>query len=175
VYLIGMHAEILSCDINPWFIPEKQVKGFELILYTGKANDPKYMSQVKKQCVDKLREAANKAGILDKAEENAHDNLRSFFSLLLGDQFNDVIFMESKPEAYLNEISLDHKITESELPAIDSLLSEFNHDSSTVAKDEMKLFMDTLMKLPFYFRNNIDSLNCFSFLAYDFLQDNQID
>jgi hypothetical protein len=175
IYLIGLHAEILSCDINPWFIPEKQVKGFELILYTGRANDPKYMSLVKKQCVDKLREAANKAQILDKALLNAHDNLKAFFSLLLGDQFGDVIFTNSKAEAYLNDISVDGKITESELPAIDSLLNEFKSDSNEIVKPQLKSFMDSLMKMPFKFKDSADVFNCFSSLAYELIKDNQID
>jgi hypothetical protein len=172
VYFIGLKPEIFSCNINPWFIPEKKVKGFELILYTGSAKDPKYISEVKAKCVAELRESAMRQDILTKAEINARENLKSFFSLLLDKPVNDIVFMNSKIDVYLHDLKVDGKITNSELSSIDTLLVQFNTEES---KKELVLFMDSIRAMPFEFNNKRDTLTCYSSLTNRITADSKID
>ncbi len=169
VYFIGLTPEILSCNINPWFIPEKKVKGFELILYTGKAADPKYVEEVKEKCVEELRESAMKQDILSKAEANARENLKSFFSLLLANPVNDVVFLDSKTDVYLYELKLDGKIVNSELSVIDSILS------NSANEDSLYNFMDTVIAMPFEFNHKKEKLTCFSSLVNSITADGVVD
>jgi len=53
IHLIGLKPEILTSDINPWFIPERKIKGFEIVVMTKKANNPKYMLKVKEMALKK--------------------------------------------------------------------------------------------------------------------------
>ena len=172
VYFIGLKAEILACHINPWFIPEKKVKGFEIILYTGKASDPKYIAEVKERCVEELRESAMKQDILAKAETNARENLKSFFSLLLDNPINDVVFLNSKMQVYLFELKLDGKIINSELSVIDSILTEFGNSTS---KDTLIDFMDSVRAMPFEFNNKKETLTCYSSLVKSVTDDGEVD
>jgi hypothetical protein len=169
IYFIGLTPEILSCNINPWFIPEKKVKGFEIILYTGKASDPKYVAEVKDKCVEELRESAMKQEILVKAESNARENLKSFFSLLLGNPVNDVVFLNSKMQVYLYELKLDGKIINSELSVIDSIIT------NSTNKDSLYDFMDSVRAMPFEFNNKRDSLTCYSSLVNSITDDGVVD
>jgi len=175
VYFIGLKPEIFSCNINPWFIPEKKVKGFELILYTGSAKDPKYISEVKAKCVADLRESAMRQDILTKAKVNAQENLKSFFSLLLDKTVNDVAFMDTKAEAYLYDLKLDKKITNTELSAIDSIVIQLSMVDTEEGKKELTDFMDSVRVVPFIFGRKKDTLNCYSSLANRIVADNQVD
>jgi len=172
IYFIGLQPEILSCHINPWFIPEKKVKGFEIILYTGKASDPKYVAEVKEKCVEELRESAMKQDILVKAEINARENLKSFFSLLLDNPVNDVVFLNSKLQVYLYELKLDGKIINSELSVIDSMLTQF---SDSTRRDSLADFMDSVRVVPFEFNHKPEKLTCFSSLVNRITDDGVVD
>ncbi len=173
IYLIGMKPEILSCTINPWFIPEKKVKGFELVLYTGKANDPKLMSQVKEDCLLKLRQAALEQNILGKAEENAKQNLKTFFSLLIEGGIDNVYFADDTLDLYKSEILKDNVIKEDELSTLDSLLSKSGTGSFNSL--EVKALIDSVKAKTFYFRNNVSTLTCYSSLAYKVTSDWTVD
>lgn len=172
IYFIGLTPEILSCHINPWFIPEKKVKGFEIILYTGKASDPKYIAEVKEKCVNELRESALKQDILAKAEINARENLKSFFSLLLDNPVNDVVFLNSKMQVYLYELKLDGKIINSELSVIDSIITEFGNSTG---KDSLVDFMDSVRDMPFEFNHKTEKLTCYSSLVNRITDDGEVD
>jgi len=82
VHFFGFKPEILDATINPWFIPENKVKGFELISYSKKLSfeDAK---KVKADCKDQLLLQAHKAGIIKQAKVNGEEALRTFFSLVL--------------------------------------------------------------------------------------------
>lgn len=105
---LTMHQpEILRKSINPWFIPQKKIPGFEF-LYVGSKVDvgPKAIAtsiKVKQECLDKLVEDAMKANILGQAKTNAEQSLSNLFSLLLDDRVTVQIF--SHPlVAYSEEI-----------------------------------------------------------------------
>lgn len=83
ILLVGLEPQILSCDINPWFIPELGLKGFEIIEFNKNADNIKILKQVKRNCLDSLRIRAIRSEILLKAKQNAEQNLKHLFSLLL--------------------------------------------------------------------------------------------
>ncbi len=62
IYFRDFDPEILDCDINPWFIPEKKIKGFELIVATGRIKDPlEESTKVKIACKQKFEEAGHRS------------------------------------------------------------------------------------------------------------------
>ncbi|NJN25756.1 MAG: DUF4230 domain-containing protein [Cyclobacteriaceae bacterium] len=132
IHLIGMKPEILACTINPWFIPEKQVKGFEVILVSRKANEPMFMQMVKEETLKKLRNNAIEAGLLEKARENAMANLKDFFSLLIPDGVEHVILHDDFFSYFDTSMQLD-SISPPVMKTIDSLLvRRFATDSTEV-------------------------------------------
>ena len=38
IHFYGIKPTVLDVDINPWFIPERKVKGFELVSFSGNVN-----------------------------------------------------------------------------------------------------------------------------------------
>jgi hypothetical protein len=90
ILIVGMEPQLLSCDINPWFVPELGIKGFEIIDVNGKANDVAILSKVKKNCLDSLRRKALDSHILTLARTNAEQNLKQLFGLLLNNPAIDV-------------------------------------------------------------------------------------
>ncbi len=141
IHLIGVKPEILSCTINPWFIPEKQVKGFEVILISNKANRPKYMQMVKKETLRKLRENALKANILERAKANAEENLKDFFSLLIDGGVEDVIIHDDF-FSYFDLTMNSDVLNPASMQMIDSLFaSRYNSDSLEVVtmRDSLKI------------------------------------
>lgn len=124
VNFFGIKPQILDADINPWFIPERKVKGFELVAYSGKVNfeDAK---EVKKQCKEKLLNQARKADIVKTAEENGREALRSFFSLLLDVPDLKVEFHTHPYDHLVAVMKADTLIDISEALFIDSLYA--NH------------------------------------------------
>jgi len=86
IVLVGLKPQILSCDINPWFIPELGLKGFEIIEFNKNADNIDILKQVKLNCLDSLRNSAIRSEILIKAKINAEQNLKNLFSLLLNNK-----------------------------------------------------------------------------------------
>lgn len=142
IHLIGIKPEILSHDINPWFIPEKKVKGFEVILVNQKAKKPQYMQIVKEATLEKLKTKALAAGILDKAKLNAERNLKDFFSLLLEDGVDQVLIHDNFFSYF--ELSLKAgMLSPDDMKIIDSLfVKRFDTDSSEVIsmRDSLKSY-----------------------------------
>ena len=82
VHFFGLRPQILDTDINPWFIPELKVKGFELVDYS-KDMDFEKAKKVKHQCKLDLLEKAREADIVGQAQANGEQALQSFFSIVL--------------------------------------------------------------------------------------------
>lgn len=93
IILVGLKPQILSCDINPWFIPELGLKGFEIIEFNRHADNIKILREVKRNCLDSLRNKAIRSDILIKAKENAEQNLKNLFALLLNNKDIEVKIM----------------------------------------------------------------------------------
>lgn len=127
IYFRKFEPKILDCDINPWYIPEKKVKGFELVVATGKIKEPFEDSRkVKLLCKEKLRNQALQSGILEQARTNARLSLQRLFSLLMDDPVEDVVFSSGKYQLLLQEIKADSVINETETQLLKSL---FQHDT----------------------------------------------
>lgn len=119
IHFYGLHPEILDKDINPWFIPQRNVKGFELVNYSGDVNfqDAK---EVKKQCKELLLAQAGME-ILKKAQENGEEVLRNFFSLLLDEPDLQVEFHPVLYQDLYAHIAADTLVTLNEALTIDTL------------------------------------------------------
>lgn len=93
---LTMHQpEILRTSINPWFIPQKKIPGFEFLYIGSRVEGDKAIKtsmKVKQECLDKLMEDAMKANILGQAKTNAEQSLSNLFSLLLDDRITVQIF-----------------------------------------------------------------------------------
>ncbi|MCF8374028.1 MAG: DUF4230 domain-containing protein [Bacteroidales bacterium] len=130
VHLFGVHAEILNADINPWFIPEKKIPGFQIIEANRRVdfNDAK---KVKSYCVEKLRKMAIDAGILEQAERQAKESLKSFISLVSGFEVNEVYFHYDKFSVLSQEFVSDEYISFEEARMLDTLIA---HQIDTIIK-----------------------------------------
>ncbi len=153
VYLIGVKPSILNCDINPWFIPEQKVKGFEIIVATNKANDPNFLVKVKTNCLNKLRAQAESNGILSHAKVNAEESLKHFFSLLLSEPIDEVKIMENSIETYNYMFPKDSIVKKERLQLIDSMLlavAKIDRDSAYKKAEQLSKMkwdagLDTLL------------------------------
>jgi hypothetical protein len=106
IHFYKVQPKILYHDINPWLVPNK-IPGFEFVKISGRATNPDDIVSVKRECLDKLTQKAIDSHILEKARENAEQNLKSFFSLLTGTDIKQVKFILSKYEAYRDVFSKD--------------------------------------------------------------------
>jgi hypothetical protein len=149
IILFGLQPEILSCDINPWLIPELGIKGFEIVEVNGKADNPAILYKVKKSCLDSLRANALASDILNIAKANAEQNLQTFFSLLLNDKAVDVKIESDLISYWMKNLGRDSIITPSDLEDItrniNSCLNPGAHNT-TSAYDSLRAFslLDTL-------------------------------
>ncbi len=123
IYFIGLNPQILSATINPWFIPEKGVEGFEFLIVERKVRrDYKVVQEVKQMCLDELKRKAFERDILKKAIENARATMKEFFSLLLEEPVEQITFYENELEFTFDEIFRNDTISGEELILIDQLL-----------------------------------------------------
>lgn len=143
IHFIGLQPQLLSCVINPWFIPEEGVKGFEIISSTSKSK-PEQVLETKRAALEKLRNQALERDILNQAQINAAESLQKFFSLLLNADVKAVIFHASEFDYSYQVIAEDQKITGEELSIIDSLVRKNFGDQP----DEVQLFLDSLAQYP---------------------------
>ena len=123
VYLFGVHAEILNADINPWFIPEKKIPGFQIINANRNVNFEDAVL-VKSYCIDKLRKMAIDAGILKQAEEQGKETLKSFIGLLTGTEIKEVYFYYDNFTVLSREILNDEFISYQESRMLDTLIEQ---------------------------------------------------
>ena len=159
VHFYGLTPVILDKDINPWFIPERKVKGFELVKYTGQVNfeDAK---EVKKLCKEKLLQQAG-IEILKRAQENGNDALKSFFSLLLDEPDLSVEFHDIPHQEIYETIASDTLITIHEAMAIEKFYINKRQQIDSIQSREVRererrflgQFIIRLKKLPFIQKN----------------------
>jgi hypothetical protein len=179
VHFFGIKPVILDTDINPWFIPERKIKGFELIEYSGDV-DFEDAKAVKKQCKEKLLDQANRADIIERALENGKEALKSFFSLILDEPDIRVKFHTHPFDLHYAMIVADTLIDINEAIFIEELYQQQINKSKNAKSDEdrsmalkeqelMKYFIGQLKQLSF-----IDSgyqFNFYSMAAAKILKD----
>lgn len=151
----GLEPCILDKDINPWFIPERKVKGFELVDFYKNATFEE-AKEVKKKCKEKLLAQAEKADILTRSKENGEEALKNFFSLLLDEPELSVEMVEFPFEKDFQMISADTLITVEEALHIDSLYRQVLQDTLNITASEIarqqrifNMFLRRLEKLSF--------------------------
>lgn len=136
VHLFGVKAEILDADINPWFIPEKQIPGFQLLEYNNKV-DFEDAKLVKRYCVEKLRKKALDAGILEQAELLGKESVKSFISLVSGIEIKEVYFHYDRFSVITKEVLKDEFISYEEALLVEQLISQ--QVDSILTLDAMKV------------------------------------
>lgn len=168
IHFIGLEPKLLSCTINPWFIPEKGVKGFEIVLSSSK-NSPENMLEAKQEALKMLRIQALERNILQQARENARESLRNFFSLILETQINDVVFHTNELQYNLSIILADDTVQAGELSLVDSLIIRNQHQNREAT---MKFIAELKTKSLQYFENTYPFRNeVFAINAYQIAGD----
>lgn len=177
IHFIGLQPQIISATINPWFIPEEGVEGFEfLIAERGARLKPHYTKMVKQRCLDKLQQQAMEKQILARSQENAETHLKAFFSLLLDNEIEGVHFYTSFLDYTLDVILNDEVIRNEEVFTIDSSICYFNDTYKGKNKlAKLAVFIDTLQKSKTDFYGEAFSLNNNSSLLFSIVQDRLID
>jgi hypothetical protein len=120
IYINGIQPSIIDVDINPWFIPEREIPGFQIISYSGNA-DFEDAKLVKKYCIQKLENNALQAKILEQALKNGEEALKTFFSLITGHEIQIVKFLKDDITIVFSQMMADDIITYPEALLIDSL------------------------------------------------------
>lgn len=152
----GIKPTVLDVDINPWFIPERKVKGFELVSFSGDVNFEE-AKEVKRQCKQKLLAQARGAEIVERAEENGREALRNFFSLLLDEPDLQVSFHTHPYDLHLAIIKADTLVDRHEAVFIDSLYRQYLGTIDTVSLEKAE-------KLTQHFTRFVAGLKKLSFL-----------
>lgn len=177
VHFIGLQPQIISATINPWFIPEEGVEGFEfLIAERGARLKPVYTKMVKQRCLDKLQQQAMEKQILTRSQENAETHLKAFFSLLLDEELAGVHFHTDYLDYMLDVILSDSVIRNEEVFTIDSAICYYIEVYKE--KDRQKklaAFIDTLQKAKTNFYGEGVQLNSKSSLLFSIISDRMID
>jgi hypothetical protein len=119
IYISGM-TPFMEVTMNPWFIPEKGVEGFEFIMMGRDAeHNRETVLETKKKCKSKLIKQAEEREILKKARENAEENLRAFISLMMDVEIASVQIHESLIDSYRNFFAEDDSLSLDEFRIIE--------------------------------------------------------
>lgn len=180
VIFIGMNPQILSATINPWFIPEKGVEGFEFLIVERKAKrDYAVMTRVKQLCLDKLEKQAMDRDIFERATENAQEQLKVFFELIMGETIKQVSFYNNIFDYTLEEIKRGGDVISGEdLYMIERALN--NSDSllanGYVKENQVEEFMKKIKALPYQLFDSTQrkGVNPFLTMAYDLGMDGEL-
>ena len=135
IHVFNATPKLLDVDINPWFIPERGVPGFEIFMSEGDV-DFETVREVKLRCIEKLEKVARSSGILKSAEVNGKEVLSGFFNLVLNDEVKEVVFHPEKIYFYPETILSDDVIDDEEVAAIDSLV---NHSLFLISQEKDSL------------------------------------
>jgi len=123
IHFFGLSATILNADINPWFVPELGIPGFEILDHGGGV-DFRDAKKVKEYCVGKLLVKAHEAELLKYAELNGARILKDLFSLLTGKEIKRVFFHNDKIIRLSQEIAADEYVSYHEAVLMDAQIHE---------------------------------------------------
>jgi hypothetical protein len=131
-YISNATVKIISVEMNPWFIPQKNVKGFEILKLKGRI-DGKDIHLLKAKCKELIEKQANDRHILGEAKKNAEEALLSFFNLIRKEPLDSVhIVMDTLEELHIKFDSLQYL---SPLQAIEFFNKSFLYLDSHVPGD----------------------------------------
>ncbi|MFY0627594.1 MAG: DUF4230 domain-containing protein [Reichenbachiella sp.] len=164
IQFFGLVPTIIDKDINPWFIPEEKIKGFELVNnYRGATFSE--AAEVKKKCKEKLLAQAQKADILNSAKKNGEQALKEFFSLLLDEPNLKVELLDFPYGKEYEMIAADTLVTVEEALLVNELYQKiFEKDKNQTKRyvesefNAFKLFLNRLKDLNFISNQNKFSL-----------------
>jgi hypothetical protein len=149
VYLSGMKP-FMEVTMNPWFIPEKGVEGFEFIMM-GKeaAHNRQTVLETKLKCRTQLIKQAEEREILKMAKENAEENLKAFVSLIMDEEIVSVQIYESLIDANWNFFMEDSTISVDELRIIELefLKNDFHGELSGKKLREFEAYGEYIPKI----------------------------
>ena len=91
--------KILSVELNPWFIPQRKVKGFEILNLQGRIDEAD-IRKLKSRCKEMIRQQAEARKIVAEAKRNGEEALFNFFTLVSKDPINQVVIVSD----YLDEM-----------------------------------------------------------------------
>lgn len=188
LHFFGLEPQILNADINPWFIPEKGIPGFEIIDYNGRVTF-KDAKKVKEYCIQKLTLYAHRADLLMNAQKQGEETLKSFFSLLTGKEIRKIHFHNDLLVQAADEIARDEFINYYEAFLLDSLIrqelqfidsldqSRLNRSNNVqligVKQNLLKSTVSRLRKLPF--EDTKQNFNYYASMAFDMGRDELLD
>jgi hypothetical protein len=180
IIFIGMNPEILSATINPWFIPEKGVEGFEFLIVERRAKcDYEVMKRVKQLCLDKLESQALERDIFELATKNAQEQLKAFFELLMDEPIREVSFYNNIFDYTLAEIKRgDEVVSGQNLTLIARALSKADSlvEQGYVDSVEVTTFVAAVKAMPYQLFDSIRHMgtNPFLKMAYDLGVDGEL-
>jgi hypothetical protein len=93
-FVSNVNVKILHNELNPWFIPQRKVKGFEILKLKGQI-DSRDISRLKKLCKDQILLQAEARHILPEAKKNAETALLSFFNLVRSTPLKKVTIVDN--------------------------------------------------------------------------------
>jgi hypothetical protein len=180
LHFFGLAPKILDADINPWFIPEKGVAGFDILTYNGRVNF-KDAKKVKQYAVQKLETSAQRANILESAEAFGGESLKRLFSLMTGKEIESVFFHHDRivqlsqqimKDRFINyeEAVLFERALTSELTTIDSLQNskENRFNNQQLANQKWSVLRQIVRDMQqFAFENDDCRYGYFSTWAYE--------
>ena len=173
IVFIGLTPEILSCDINPWLVPELGIKGFEIVEVNRKADNPSILQRVKQACLDSLMAQALASDILAIAKTNAEQNLKQFFSIILDNPDIEVKIESDELDYYSKYVVCDSLIDPSQLTSMENLV---NIHYSAGHQDSVKIskLMDSLCKCKLRIGVNSYMITPYTLPVYKWLQANMV-
>lgn len=151
LHIFGITPTILNYDINPWFIPQQAVPGFDIVQSGRKANFLDAV-KVKSYCRDKLKASALEAGIIEEAQRYGEEVMKSFFTLILDREVKEVRFHDDLEKVYYDQIASDGVIDYTEIAFIQTIENEYQNKIDTTSREILKnayqiQFQDLLFKL----------------------------
>lgn len=132
-FISNVTVKILHDELNPWFIPQRKVKGFEILKLKGQI-DSKDISRLKKLCKDQIRLQAESRHILREAKANAESALLSFFNLVRETPLKKVTIVDNA----FDEIRMTYDSSVKVIDAADALIiysRSFDHYKKLASKN----------------------------------------
>ena len=99
IFITNATPKILSVELNPWFIPQRKVKGFEILNLQGRIDETD-IRKLKTRCKEMIRQQAEARKIVAEAKRNGEEALFNFFTLVSKDPVNQVVIVSD----YLDEM-----------------------------------------------------------------------
>lgn len=124
IHIFGLEPVILDFDINPWFIPERAVPGYDIV-QAGRKVSFEDAKKVKSYCRAKLRRRALEAGIIAEAKRYGEEVVKTFLALVLETDVKKVIFHENLEKVFFEQITRDGVIHQTEIALIESAEQQF--------------------------------------------------